>query len=102
MQAVVNRISLSDPLGDQEIAAALSDLQEQAAQVPGLSAIHARRTEEGDILLVIIGDDEAALERTREQLGTPFMSRCIIPHAAGPPNRTVTEVILSYQRSPEA
>ncbi len=98
MHAVVNRIPLREPLDDAELAAAQAELQEQAAQVQGLAAIHALRTDDGDLLLVIIGDDEAALDRTRDQLGNAFMRRHVIPHAAGPPNRTVTEVILSYQR----
>ena len=98
MHAVVNRISLREPLDDAELSAAQSDLQEQAREVQGLSAIHVLRTDGGELLLVIIGDDEAALDRTRDQLGNAFMRRHIIPHAAGPPSRTVTEVILSYQR----
>jgi hypothetical protein len=100
VHAVVNRISLSSPLDDAELAAAQSDLQEQAAQVEGLEAIHVLRAEDGDLILLIFGDDEAALDRTRDQLGNAFMRRHIIPHAAGPPNRAVTEIVLSYQRTP--
>ena len=91
---------MSAPLDDAELAAAQRDLHEQAAQVEGLDAIHVLRAEDGDLILLIFGDDEAALERTREQIGNSFMRRHIIPHAAGPPNRAVTEIILSYQRPP--
>jgi len=102
VHAVVNRISLSEQLDEAELAAAQRDLEQQAGEVEGLSAIHVLRTQEGDLLLVIIGDDEAALDRTRDQLGNAFMRRHIIPHAAGPPNRTVTEVLLTYERSRDA
>ncbi len=43
---------------------------------------------------------EAALERTREQLRNAFMREHVIPHADRPPERAITEVILSYQRAP--
>jgi hypothetical protein len=50
----------------------------------------------------VFGDDEAALERTREHLGNTFMRKHVIPHAAGPPERAITEVVLNYQRPPAA
>ncbi len=51
-----------------------------------------------DLVVLVFGDEEAALERTRDQLGNGFMRAYVIPHAAGPPERSVTEVIRSYQR----
>jgi hypothetical protein len=98
VHAVLNRIRMSERLDDAALAAAQEDLNAAASEVEGLAAIQVLRTEEGDLIVLVFGDDEAALERTREQLGNAFMRKHVIPHAAGPPERAVTEVILSYQR----
>jgi hypothetical protein len=42
---------------------------------------------------------QRALERTRVQLGNTFMREHVIPHADGPPERTITKVVLSYRRA---
>jgi hypothetical protein len=52
--------------------------------------------------VLVFGDDAAALERTRVQLGNSFMREHVIPHADGPPERTITRVVLSYQRASDA
>jgi hypothetical protein len=93
---------MREPLDDAALAAAQEDLDEQASEVEGLSAIQVLSTEEGDLVVLVFGDDEAALERTREQLGNSFMRTHVIPHADGPPERAITKVILSYQRAPAA
>jgi hypothetical protein len=89
---------MREPLDDATVAAAQKDLDAQATQIDGLAAIQVLCTEEGDLVVLVFGDDEAALERTRDQLGNGFMREYVIPHAAGPPERSVTEVILSYER----
>jgi hypothetical protein len=98
VHAVLNRIRMREPLDNAALAAAQADLDAQATQVEGLAAIQVLRTEEGDLVVLVFGDDEAALERTREQLGNTFMRKHVIPRADGPPDRAVTEVVLSYQR----
>ena len=45
-----------------------------------------------------LGDDEDALERTRAGLGNSWMREHVIPHAAGPPERTLAEAVVSYER----
>ena len=99
VHAVVNRIPMREPLDDAALAVAQRDLESQAAQIDGLAAIHVLRTDEGDLVVLVIGDDAAALERTREQLGNAFMRKHITPHAASAPERTVSEIVLSYQRA---
>jgi hypothetical protein len=98
VHAVLNRIRMREPLDNAALAAAQADLDAQATEVEGLAAIQVLRTEEGDLVVLVFGDDEAALERTREQLGNTFMRKHVIPRADGPPDRAVTEVVLSYQR----
>jgi hypothetical protein len=102
VHAVLNRIRMREPLDDAALASAQDDLDAQASDVEGLAAIQVLRTEEGDLVVLVFGDDEAALERTREHLGNTFMRKHVIPHAAGPPERAITEVVLNYQRPPAA
>ena len=98
MHAVISRIRLREPLDDATLATAQRDLDAQAATVPGLRAIHAFRGDDDELTLLILGDDEAALDRTREELGNTWMRTYVIPHAAGPPDRRVVEAVLSWER----
>jgi hypothetical protein len=99
VHAVVNRIRLREPLDDAALAVAQRDLESQASQVDGLAAIHVLRTDEGDLVVLVLGDDVAALERTREHMGNAFMREHIMPHAASAPERTISEIVLSYERA---
>jgi hypothetical protein len=99
VHAVLNRIRVRDSLDDAALAAAQRDLDVQAGQIDGLAAIKVLRTEEGDLVVVVFGDDEAALERTREQMGNAFMREHVMPHAASAPERTIGEIVLSYRRA---
>jgi len=99
MHAVVNRIRLREPLDDAALDAAQRDLIATAAHVEGLAAVHVLRTGEGDLVVLVFGDDEAALERTRTELGNAWMREHVVPHADGPPARTVAEVVVRYERA---
>jgi hypothetical protein len=99
MHAVLSRIRLREPLSDAALAAAQRDLDAQAVQVEGLAAIHALRTDGGHLVVLVFGDDEAALERTRVQMGNTFMREHVMPHADGQPERTIAEVVLTYERA---
>jgi len=102
MHAVVNRIQLREPLSVEEVAAAQADLTALAGTIEGLAAVHMLRTGEGDLIVLVIGDDADALERTRTELGNSLKRRYVIPHASGPPERTVAEAIITYERAPAA
>jgi hypothetical protein len=99
MHTVVNRIPLREPLSEAELAAAQRDLNALAPSVEGLEAIHLLRTDGGDLIVLVFGADADALERTREELGNAWMRQYVIPHAAGPPERTVAELLLGWQRA---
>jgi hypothetical protein len=99
MKAVVNRIRLREPLADAELAAAQLDLDALAVGVEGLAAIHILRVGEDELVVLVFGEDEAALERTRTELGNGFMRAHIIPHADGPPERALADVVISYERA---
>lgn len=98
MHAVVNTIALERPLEDAVFEAARRELPERVAAVEGIQAVHMIRTGEKDLVLVIVGDDEAALDRMRDAVGNEWMRENVVPNAAGAPQRAVGEVVFSFRR----
>ncbi len=99
MQAVVNTIALARPLEESVFEAARLEMPARIAAVEGIHAVHMIRTGETDLVLVIVGEDEAAIDRMRDAIGDEWMRANVIPNAAAPPARAVGEVVVSYQRS---
>jgi hypothetical protein len=98
VHAVVNTIALERPLGEEVFETTRRELPERVAAVPGVQAVHVIRTGEKELVLVIVGEDEAALDAMRDAVGDEWMRAHVIPNAAGPPQRVVGEVVFSYQR----
>ena len=98
MLAVVNTISLTRPLDDAVFEAARRDMPPRIAALAGIHAVHMIRTAETELVLVIVGEDEAAIEGMRDAIGDEWMRANVIPIAAAPPQRVVGEVEISYQR----
>ncbi len=98
MHAVVNTIALERPLDESVFEAARREMPERIAAVEGIEAVHMIRTGETELVLVIVGDDEAALDRMRDAVGNEWMRANVIPNAAAPPARAVGEVVVSYRR----
>ncbi len=98
MHAVISRIQLREPLTREQIVATQRDVDGAAGAVDGLAAIHILRTEDGDLVVLVLGEDQDALDRTRDVLGNALMRKHVIPHAAGPPERTIAEALVSWER----
>jgi hypothetical protein len=98
VQAVVNTIALERPLEDAVFEAARRDLPERVAAVEGIQGVHMIRTGAEQLVLVILGDDEAALDRMRDAVGNEWMRAHVVPNAAAAPQRAVGEVVFSYTR----
>lgn len=98
MHAVVNTIVLERPLEDAVFETARRELPERIAAVEGVQGVHLVRTGERELVIVILGEDEAALDRMRDAVGDEWMRAHVIPHAAAAPQRAVGEVVFSYQR----
>jgi len=96
--AVVNRIRLADPIPDEVYAEAHREVLPGADAIDGLRAMHLIRAGENELIVVILADTEAALVRTREEIGNDWMRANVIPHAAGPPERVTGEVAASFER----
>lgn len=99
VHAVVNRIRLREPLPARVFADAHRDLEPRVQAMDGLHSIHLIRAGDDQLVVVILAETEAALERTREEIGNEWMRANVIPYAAGPPERVTGEVAASLERS---
>lgn len=99
MQAVVNRIRLKSPIDAAVFAVARRDIPPRAAEIEGLQAFHVLRVSEDELVVLVIGDSEEALDRMRAEVGNAWMRENVVPHAAAPPERVVGEAVVSFQRS---
>ena len=98
MHVVVNRVRLSRPLPPEVYEAARSELPERAGAIAGIRSFYIAHVEELELLLVIVGDDEAAIDRMRDEIGNEWMTANVAPHAASPPERVLAEVAAAYER----
>jgi hypothetical protein len=97
--AVVNTIALQRPLDDAVFEAARREMPGRIAALQGIHAVHMIRTGETELVLVIVGEDEAAIDGMRDAVGDEWMRENVIPIAAAPPHRVVGPVEISFQRA---
>jgi hypothetical protein len=93
MRAVVSRVQLNEPVPDAEFD--MSELAGQARAIEGFVSIQIIRLDETNLVLVITGEDDAAIDRIRDEVGNAWMREHIVPRAAGPPDRQVGDVVVS-------
>lgn len=99
MHAVVNRIRLERPIDDEVYTAAQRDLPDRVAGIDGLRAFYLIRCGADDLLVVILGDSQEAIDRMRDEVGNDWMRANVIPHAASAPDRLLGEVVAAYERA---
>jgi len=99
VHAVVNRIHLKSPIAPEVFAAAQRDIPPRAARIDGLRAFHVLRVGDDELVVLVIGDSEDALDRMRAEIGNDWMRENVVPHVAAPPDRMVGEAVVSFERS---
>jgi hypothetical protein len=92
MRAVVSRIELKEPIPDAELD--MTGLEDQARAIEGFGSIQIVRID-NELVLIITGDDDDAIDRIRDQVGNAWMREHVIPRAAGPPDRRVGDLVAS-------
>jgi hypothetical protein len=92
MRAVVNRVELKESVPEEEFD--VSELREKARAIEGFGSIQIIRLE-GALVLIITGDDDAAIDRIRDGVGNDWMREHVIPRAAGPPDRQVGDLVVA-------
>ncbi len=98
MVVVVNRVKLEAPIDDAVFAAAQREMPARVAAIEGIRSFYVGHSAEGDLLVVIVGDDEAAIDRMRDEVGDEWMRANVIPKAAAPPDRVVFDALTSFER----
>ncbi len=98
MRAVVNRISLATPIDDQVFEAARRELPALAAGIPGVDSLALIRCGAEELFVLIVADTAEDLDRLRDEVGNVWMRANVVPHAAGPPQRSVGEVVFDCRR----
>jgi hypothetical protein len=68
MHAVVNRIRLKDPIDDEVYTAAQRDLPNRVARNGGIRAFYLVRCGDDDLLVVILGDSQEAIDQMRAEI----------------------------------
>ncbi len=98
MHAVINRIRLKEPIDEAVYVAAQAELPARVAEIDGIRALYLVRSGEDDLLVVILGDSPEAIDQMRDEIGNEWMRAHVVPHAAGPPERGLGEVIPVFVR----
>jgi hypothetical protein len=57
------------------------------------------RCGDDDLLVVILGDSQEAIDQMRAEIGDDWMPANIVPHAASPPDRLVGEIVAAFDRT---
>lgn len=99
MHAVVNRIQLRESIDDSVFADAQRDLPDLVSEIAGIRSFYLVRAGDHDLLVVIIGESEQAIDQMRDRIGNDWMRANVIPYAAGPPDRVVGEVVTAFERT---
>lgn len=97
MHAVVNLLRFSEPLDPQLFVAGRDELEAKMRGVPGFEALHVVQTGENEAFLVIVADRAETLDRLATEVGGPWMVEHVVPRLAGPPSRSLGEIIVSTQ-----
>lgn len=95
MAAVVNHLHFKDSVDAALFARAEAELTEQMRSVEGFEDFFVVQTSDTDVILVILGDDVAVLDRIATEVGSPWMIANVVPLLAGPPDRYIGATIAS-------
>jgi hypothetical protein len=98
MLVVVNRVQLKEPIDGAVFAAAQREMPARVAAIDGIRSFYVGRSGDEELFVVIVGDDEAAIDRMRDEVGNEWMRANVVPRAAAPPDRVVFEVLASFER----
>lgn len=96
MHAVVNTLHLKEPISDGVWELAEQELAARARQIDGFDSAKVVRVGDDHLVLVIVADSAATLDRIATEAGNAFMVEHVVPHLAEPPQRLVGEVVAAF------
>ena len=98
MYAVVNHFPLKTPVDEALIEKMENDLIPQARTTPGFKAFHFIRVSDDHAVVVALFETREALDESTQQIAAPWFAQHVGPYVAGPPQRSVGEVVASSER----
>jgi hypothetical protein len=90
--AVINHLHFAAAPDAHLFARIEGEFVPQARTVDGFRALHVVQVAPDHIVLVILGDDAASLDRLATEVGSPWMMANVVPLLASPPERHVGSV----------
>ena len=95
MHAVINNLRFTDSVDRDLFAGVEHDLAHRMRAIAGFKSFHIVQVADDHVVLVVVGDDAAVLDRLATEVGSPWMSANVAPLLAVPPDRSVGPVIAS-------
>lgn len=96
MHAVINHLRLKEPISDDVWDLTERELAARCREIEGFDSAKVVRIADDHIVLVIVADSAATLDRIATEAGNDFMVEHVIPHLAEPPQRAIGEVVASF------
>jgi hypothetical protein len=95
VHVVVNHLTVSGPPADAVIGDLQRNALSAAAAIDGIVDVHLAKVDDTHLIMLIVGDSPAALERLSSEVGSPWVQANLGPLFTAPPNRSVGEVLAS-------
>ena len=96
--AVINTLTFAQPVDPDVFARVDDELVPLMRGIDGFEGLHLVHTGATEVVLVILGRDEATMDRLATEVGSPWMVANIVPLLAGPPDRRIGPTLVSVGR----
>ncbi len=95
MHTVINTLRFKAPLDPSLFSARQAELASLMRPLDGFRSFQVVQVADDQVVLVVVGDDEAALNRMASAVGNTWMAEHVAPLLAAPPERRLGLVIAS-------
>jgi hypothetical protein len=93
--AVVNHLHFREPPDPALFARAQTEVVPMARSIEGFLGLHIVEAAPDHFILVIFGEDAAALDRVATEVGSPWMTANVASLLASPPERHLGPLVAS-------
>jgi hypothetical protein len=93
--AVVNHLRFKEPVDPKLFDTGEHDVLPLMKAVEGFQGYHIVQVADDHVILIILGDDTAVLNRAATEAGSTWMTANVLPLLNSPPERHIGTVIAS-------
>ncbi len=97
MHAVINHLRFTDPI-DPTSFDEIPSLQEQLTSIAGFHSLLVVQTGEHEATFLILADTQESLDQISREVGSPWVTRTILPLLNAPPDRRVGRILVTAAR----